>query len=532
MRVIYRFLALCFTVLSVLMCTFPNDMSYPIVVGEITSFSLEGAETVTIDTQNRTVEVVLDEVCDISALKITSLECSNDAEVVGGIPAVLDLTFPKTIVLKTYQEYEWTISATQPIDRYIKVENQASDPELNLGEKIAIVYVTEEQKLSNVTFTSVKLEPEGAELVSTTGFILSDGMTVESTSEISSLPVTLDCVMLRYFDFEYNGNVIRWTIKVVQEKIDLKVSSVNAWAKHAQVYGLFDGTGSPFVEYRKSSDSEWTVWEDAVVAGVGISADITGLESSTDYEVRVGKDGNYSSIISFVTEAAAQLYNFSFDEWYLSGKVWYPYPENATDLQKVWDSANKGAATFIGSSTTPDDVESVSGKSVRMESKYAVIAFAAGNLYTGSFDKIAGIGAELDWGTPFDSRPKALKGYYKYSPKPIDRVKSPYEGMMGKMDKCQIQVLLTDWEKPFHINTTAGKFVDVAGDPAIIAHAVLESDEPTDGFVEFTLPLEYRDLERKPTYVVVSACASSLGDYFTGGVGSVLHVDEFEFLYE
>ena len=76
------------------------------------------------------------------------------------------------------------------------------------------------------------------------------------------------------------------------------------------------------------------------------------------------------------------------------------------------------------------------------------------------------------------------------------------------------------------------KVVDVAKDPGIIAHAILESDQTTDGFVEFTLPLEYRDLERKPKYVVVSACASSLGDYFTGGVGSVLHVDEFEFLYE
>ena len=29
-----------------------------------------------------------------------------------------------------------------------------------------------------------------------------------------------------------------------------------------------------------------------------------------------------------------------------------------------------------------------------------------------------------------------------------------------------------------------------------------------------------------------SACASYLGDYFTGGVGSLLYVDEFEFVYD
>jgi hypothetical protein len=45
------------------------------------------------------------------------------------------------------------------------------------------------------------------------------------------------------------------------------------------------------------------------------------------------------------------------------------------------------------------------------------------------------------------------------------------------------------------------------------------------------LPLEYRDLELKPKYVVVACCALYLGDYFTGGEGSHRHVDEFEFMY-
>lgn len=529
--VIRKIILLGVLISAVVACTFPNDMSYPIVKGDIVSFDVEGSESVEIDAENRTVSVVLDEECDISALSVTSFVCSDGAEVIGGIPSVIDLSAPVTFTLKTYQEYVWTISATQPIERYIRVDNQASDPELNLSTRIAVVYVVDPQPLNSVTFNSIKLERDGAELVSTTGFELEDGESVEVTVPVS-LPMTLNCTMLRYFDYKVSGEDVRWTVKVVQEKVDLKVSSVNAWARHAQVYGLFDGSGAPVVEYRRTADSEWTVFDGAVVSGVGVSADITGLEPATEYEVRVGKDGKYSAAVAFTTEDASQLYNFSFDEWYLDGKIWYPYPQDASSAQKVWDSANKGAATFIGSSTTPDESVAVKGSSARMESKYAVIAFAAGNLYTGAFDKVAGVGAELDWGTPFTSRPTALKGYYKYAPKPIDKVKAPYEDKAGEMDKCQIQVILTDWDKPFHINTTAGKFVDVAGDPAIIAHAVLESDETTDGFVEFTLPLEYRNLERKPKYVVVSACASSLGDYFTGGVGSVLHVDEFEFVYE
>ena len=50
--------------------------------------------------------------------------------------------------------------------------------------------------------------------------------------------------------------------------------------------------------------------------------------------------------------------------------------------------------------------------------------------------------------------------------------------------------------------------------------------------MEFRLDFEYKDTERKPTYIVISACASYLGDYFTGGVGSTLYIDEFELLYE
>ena len=34
------------------------------------------------------------------------------------------------------------------------------------------------------------------------------------------------------------------------------------------------------------------------------------------------------------------------------------------------------------------------------------------------------------------------------------------------------------------------------------------------------------------TYIVISCAASRYGDYFTGGIGSVLKVDEFSLVYE
>ena len=35
-----------------------------------------------------------------------------------------------------------------------------------------------------------------------------------------------------------------------------------------------------------------------------------------------------------------------------------------------------------------------------------------------------------------------------------------------------------------------------------------------------------------PKYVVAVACSSLYGDYFTGGIGSVLYLDQFELIYD
>ena len=103
--------------------------------------------------------------------------------------------------------------------------------------------------------------------------------------------------------------------------------------------------------------------------------------------------------------------------------------------------------------------------------------------------------------------------------------------MSGKTDIGQIQIMLTDWDKPFTINTQDKTFVDVQNDEHIIAYASLDLGQ-TDGYQPFTLELEYRDRTRTPKYIVIVAAASKYGDYFTGGVGSTLYLDEFSFVYD
>lgn len=519
--------------MTVSSCQFINDLIYPNLKGVFETFEVEGASKVVINNLDQTIDITMEETADLSSVRVVSYTLGEKGKINPSVPEVLDLTQEHTFVITTYpkQHYTWTIRGSRPIDRHVIVENQVGEVELNLDERSAIVYVMESQDLSSVTFLDMKLEPGENELISSTGWTLGgDGETPVVDVQDCVLPKTYDCVLARTFKMNTYRGEVSWLVKVLNKEVEMQVDNVNAFCYHAVVQGSFSGQGSPSIEYRKASGQEWIDAGHVTVAGVGVSVDITALDPDTEYVARILNGEEKSPEYKFRTEAEAQLSNMNFDTWHLDGKVWYPYAQG--ESAPVWDSANKATSQFIGSSTTPEETLIVKGKAARMESKYAMIAFAAGNLYTGRFCNIAGMGAELDWGVPFTSRPAVLKGYFSYQPKPIDRTDNTHKHLVGTMDKCQIQVFLTDWDEPFHINTSKGIFVDFENDKHIIAHAMMESDKTTDGFEPFELKLQYRDVNRKPRYCVISCAASYMGDYFSGGVGSLLYVDEFEFVYE
>jgi len=208
-------------------------------------------------------------------------------------------------------------------------------------------------------------------------------------------------------------------------------------------------------------------------------------------------------------------------------------------VEQIWGCANSGVNMVSAVNSTRPEYSftaSTGGAAARMESVKVFGMFAAGNIFTGQFIKATitgGVGAELDWGTPFASRPKSMKGYYSYSPKTVDNAADGFKDLLGTKDKCQIMVFLTDWDEPFRVITATQTFVDLDNDPHIIALGKIESDEDTGGnYREFECVLEYRDTVRKPKYIVAVACSSKLGDYFTGGQGSVMYVDNWELVYE
>ncbi len=319
--------------------------------------------------------------------------------------------------------------------------------------------------------------------------------------------------------------------------------AANAWARFADLSGRWlteeqpEGLG---FQYR-TGDEEWTnVDADVTVNAEAktFEAELHGLAAGTQYEYRaVTAAFRENQPVQFTTETEQVLHNMSFDKWYMEGKA--PMPNASADY-KIWDSANPGSASFNIVPTTQE----TSNLAVTGENKSAaklttlsapVVGLAAGNIYTGIFEgTVGGIipsGAALEWGVLFSSRPLALKGFYDYRPVAIDVAKGPYTDMKGQTDIGRIQFILTDWDAPFRIDTSAGTFVDVQNDEHIIAYASLDLGK-TDGYQPFTLELEYRDRTRTPKYIVIVAAASKYGDYFTGGVGSTLYLDEFSFVYD
>lgn len=540
MRLLRNISIFCLTSVLALSCI-PNDISLPRILAQFTKLEVKGGIETVINTEERTVSVVVNEEVELNSLEVETVALNEKAYFTAGdFPKVLDLSSPMEVMLSMYQDYDWTLTASQPVERYFRCANQIGNAEFDVLNRVVRVYVSQSQRLDRLEVLDMKLERVGSVVETTSAVELVNSQTGELAEVVREceFPMVLDCDVQRIFNVSFQGNLIPWTLYAVPVEVAAEVKGVDARCYYAEVLAVYGGgeASVPVFEYKKADSEEWVLIpeENVTIDGINISAMITGLQPETEYSVRLTVDDEVLPDKSFCTCRPYQLYNIGFDEWYLEGKIWYPYAKGTSP--NVWDSANPGAATYIGSSTQPSDDVAVSGegkKAAQMESKNAVIAFAAGNLYIGKFGRINGVGAILDWGVEFSDKPMGLKGYYKYSPVTISHAKAPYLDLIGNaMDKCQIQIFLTDWDKPFTVNTLAGQFVDLQNDPNIIAYGKLESDEAVSEYREFYIPLEYRDKTRTPKYIVISCCASYLGDYFTGGEGSKLLVDEFELIYD
>jgi hypothetical protein len=496
-----------------------DDSPYPNEKAAFTSFSVRGAVSTRISPNELKVYVELADSVDIENVLLTNVAFNYDNTTIS--PEIkegsyLNMSSDLSYTLTTYKDYVWTIVTTQTIERYFNVDKQYGAATFDVATHTATIQVSPAQPLNSIVVKAAKLGNYGST-------ITPDPKTVTDFSS----PVQ--------FTVNHKGKSQIWTVKVSQSSEEISTGSVNAYAKHADVDGDFTiGNGTPSFQYKKASDSDWITLPsaDVTVSAGHMTATISDLEPETDYQYIAICGSQAGNIKTFKTEAATQLDNSSFDNWYRDGVTWYPNID-LTSAHYIWDSGNKGENSLGEKNPTcPEESIVVKGKAAKLQSLSIVSVFAAGNLFTGHYVSTTGLSAKLSFGIPFTSRPQGLHGYYNYQPGKVDKTDSPYESYKGTTDTCQIYALLTDWAEPFIANSATKTFIDYYNDPNIIARCQLLDGSNTGGYKEFNLTFNYVSTTRIPKYILVVATSSHKGDYFTGSTQSILYVDEFSLVYK
>ena len=298
-------------------------------------------------------------------------------------------------------------------------------------------------------------------------------------------------------------------------------------------------------QYRpKNTDTWMDVATTVNTAASSATATLTGLTSAMVYEYQL-TDGEISIAKGeFTTETEIALYNGSFEIWNKSGDTWYPETaEKAGNTTSFWNTSNPGTSQGMGAiggavNPTTGVTTPIHGGTYAAELKSTekLSVFAAASLYTGSFMGLSGMSANMEFGKAFTTRPTGLHGYYKYTPAVINKVDRTPAGVtivQGEtMDQCAIFIALA---KTFTFNNkNEDQYIQYATDPNIIAYGELPSGAATegDGYVEFNIPLKYKNLTDQPTHIIVVCSSSKYGDYMTGGVGSTLYVDDLSLIYD
>ena len=528
----FRYLALCLLLTLVVGCI-ENDIPYPVEKIEVKSIDVEGVISApVIDASAHSISLALEETTDIRRVKINSMELTEGATSDKTFPGTYDLRTPLYVTLSKYQSWEWTISATQSIERYFKVEGQIGESTIDAEHHIATALVPMDYDMKSVVITAVKLGPKDITTYSVDPLTLTD-------FEESARNVTIT----------YHGDIDEvWTLRVIPTDVEVEFKGVDAWAKRIWLYAEGRSGAELGFKYRKAGDEEWTMVEDVTINGGSFSACVAELDTLTEYEVVAFSGESFTDVVKVTTEDVWALPNAGFEEWSTNNDIVYPY---ATGNAPFWATGNDGAAlasTTLTEPTTDVRPGSEGMYAASLQSKKAAIMglgkFAAGNIFLGEFGGLVGMDGLVNFGRPCTARPVALRGWVKYNCGTIDEFgKTPSarpDLKRGDNDEGQIMIAVGNWtaeeyggsaDCPVVVNTKDESTFFNKSSKSVIGVGELLLTESTDGWVEFTLPLEYVSTSEVPTHIIIVCTGSRFGDYFTGSTQSLMLVDDLELIY-
>lgn len=498
-----------------------NDIPYPYIQANFLTINAETqSQGSAIDSINRTVTLYFPETTDIYDVKITDYTLTPKAVIVGDdIMGGIDLSEPKNVTLRLYQDYEWVIKASQNIERYFTLSGQVGTSVIDVPGKRVVAYVSDKSDIKSVLVESIKLGPEGSVMTPDL-----NGRRVDFSKEFT-------------VDVSNYGRVEEWKLYVSTTESSITTVRADAWTSVAWVYGIAEAGHDNGIEYRLKGDSEWTRVPESWLTHDGGSfyARIIHLDPNTSYEARAYSDTEYGEVLEFTTGTIRQVPNTTLDSWWLNGKVWNPWPEGG---EEFWDTGNKGATTLGTSNSFPtDDTSTGTGWAAQLETRFVGIGsigkLAAGNLFVGRYVRTDGTNGILSFGRTFDQRPTKLRGYMKYKTAPVTNTTEGFSDLMGRPDTCIIWCALIDSPEPFEVRTNPkNRQLFDPSLPIVIAYGKIQYGETIPEYIPFEFELDYNATNRVPKYIIITASASKYGDYFTGGSGAVLNLDDLELIYD
>lgn len=334
------------------------------------------------------------------------------------------------------------------------------------------------------------------------------------------------------------------------EDFEKDLTAVSAKSMSIPVTITNDNVENPKLQYRAQGESAWQSVDINATRSIDTVVTIKGLNPSTVYEYRVvagsETDGKFefeSEIATVTTESHFIIPNASMEDW-----------SNFSDNEKVllpgtggqrtfWDSGNHGSSTMGVTLTQGSDEMYHSGSSAaKLRSQFVGIGgiagkFAAGNLFAGSYLETQGTDGRLEFGREYDgSHPSSLKFWANYRPGVVQSNGKGDYLAAGDTDQAQIYVALSTAPVEIRTKKSTQKLFNPE-DPEILAYGQVTwtTDFGPDGQLqEVNIPITYYDRAKttKPLYLIIVCSASKYGDYFNGGEGSTLYVDDFELVYE
>lgn len=402
------------------------------------------------------------------------------------------------------------------------------------------------------------------------GVLKKDDSQFDAEGEIKAVePGKMYSMTLKYTekdgDLEFTVYVDRGTTQI-NDDIEFKPVStglsntpaIEVWAGHAPIYAdvdeseYSDPTKIKFA-YTKAGQNSWTT-VDAIRKEEGVYyATMTGLSASTEYEYKlVINNEKIGESKTLTTEAAPQVPNPSFETVSNTEsnkfKSFYDPSNPSKELQtKWWDSGNVASASYgyeisVSSADVPN--ASCGTKSALLQSKYAVVKLAAGNLFSGEFAGLQGLDGKVNFGRPFTGRPTGVRFWMKYKGGGDLYTKSGYNHFSTSYDEGQIKFALGTWnyktyggtkDCPVQVYTgdvnTFWNFETITGTIAYCDKIVVGNGS-MGAWQQVTLQFDYKNTTTYPTHIIISGAASRFGDYYEGSASSEFYIDNIELLYE